>query len=488
MTTDASIALSDVLEQLPEDLASGAPPQDALSSVLTATGPMPVGRLSRFWTLGTLQGKVAAAYTFWWLRSMWKDADERQRRLNETHLKAAVQLLGTMATLRGAVMKLGQVLAHWPGVAPEEFANVLGRLHFEAPPMHESLIREQVRAELGAAPEEVFAEFDPRPVAAASLGQVHRARLKGSPREVAVKVQYPGIARTIREDVANVRSLMLPMRFGVDGESLLDQLGDIERTLALETDYIAEAENLRAARATLAGLGDVVVPGVHEGVSTSRILTMDWIEGIHLPALLASDPSQAERNRWGELILRSVMRLGYKGHLLHSDLHPGNFLFMPDGRLGLIDFGCVRRYSPEEVDFMNEAELAGFKSAEAIRHALIRGADLTPAQQADPRRMAMLTEWYEWLCLPTLTDQPFDFSDPAYIRRGMDLWRQLMLKRYTRTIPLNTWVSKSFIGMRAMLYRLGAKVALGRVMREETSVPHPRGTGPGLPANKPPTE
>jgi hypothetical protein len=85
---------------------------------------VPIGRFSRFWTLGTLQGKIAAAYTFWWVRGMWTGSDERERRLNETHLKAAVQLLGTMSHLRGAVMKLGQLLAHWPVVAPEEFADV----------------------------------------------------------------------------------------------------------------------------------------------------------------------------------------------------------------------------------------------------------------------------------------------------------------------------------------------------------------------------
>lgn len=472
MTTTSGMTLTDVLGQLPEDLQNGTPPETGLAEVVGSAGmgPPPVGRLSRFWTLGTLQGKVAAAYTFWWLRGMWQDADERQRRLNEVHLKAAVQLLGTMATLRGAVMKVGQLLAHWPGVAPEEFADVLGRLHFQAPPMHYSLVREQVRAELGAEPAELFAEFEPEAAAAASLGQVHRARLKGSGRPVAVKVQYPGIARTIREDVANVRTLLLPLRMGQDALNVTDQLDDIRRMLELETDYVEEAENLRIARRALAGLADVVVPGVHEGLSSARVLTMDWIEGEHLPGLLARSPSQEERDRWGALITRASMRLCYSVHMLHADLHPGNFVFMPDGRLGFIDFGCVRRYTPEEVDYLTEAERAGRGSPEAVRKAIIRGGDLTPAQQRDEERLRALQEWYDWCMLPTRMDEAFDFSDDAYIRRGMELWRVVMRKRYVRSLPVNNWLAKNFIGLRAMLYRLGARVAMGRILREETTV------------------
>src|SRR6185369_2673008 len=175
-----------------------------------------------------------------------------------------VQLLGTMSYLRGAVMKLGQVLAHWPTVAPQEFADLLGRLYFQAPPMHFSLLREHVHSELGADPAELFDSFETEAIGAASLGQVHRARLKGSGQPVAVKIQYPGIARAIRADMANLKALTEPMRLGPDGASIVDQLNDIEHMLALETDYAAEAENLRAARRTLAGLSDVVVPSVHD--------------------------------------------------------------------------------------------------------------------------------------------------------------------------------------------------------------------------------
>jgi predicted unusual protein kinase regulating ubiquinone biosynthesis (AarF/ABC1/UbiB family) len=432
--------------------------------------PVPAGRWSRFWTLGTLQGKIAAAYTFWWLRGMWQGADARERGLNEAHLRAAVQLLGTMSYLRGAVMKLGQVIAAWPGVAPQEFADLLGRLYFQAPPMHFSLLREQVRNELGAEPEELFESFETEAVAAASLGQVHRARLKGSGRMVAVKVQYPGIARAIRGDVTNIRALVTPMRLGQDGASILAQLGDIEEMLALETDYRREAENLRDAARLVEGIGGVVAPGVHEDVSSDRVLTMDWLDGVHLEGWLAGRPEQAERDRMGSLIVRCGMRMCYSGHMLYGDPSPGNYLFLRDGRLGLIDFGCVRRYTPEEVDYLVEAERAMFESRESVRKALVRGADLTAKQQGDAERLRLMEAWYDWMNEPAVREGLFDFGDPAYFRRGMEIWGELMRRRYARALPVNTWITRNFVGIRAMLQRMGARVEYGRILGEETTV------------------
>jgi len=469
MTTN----LAEVLGALPEDLDSPLP-QPALTELLAHIGsrPLPVGRLSRFWTLGTLQGKIAAAYTFWWLRALWQDADARQRSLNETNLKAAVRLLGTMSYLRGAVMKLGQMLAHWPGVAPDEFADMLGRLHFQAPPMHYSLIREHLTSELGADPQSLFDSFQTEASAAASLGQVHRARLKEG-TAVAIKVQYPGIARAIRSDIATLKTLVSPMRLGTDGANIIEQLDDIEQMLALETDYKAEAENLRFAARTVAGIDGVAIPAVHDQYTTQRVLTMDWLDGLHLDQYLATRPSQEERDRMGGLLVRGTMRLCYTGHMLHADPAPGNFLFLKDGRLGIIDFGCVRRYTPDDVDYLNEGETAAFISRDAIRKVLIRGADLTPRQQTDKDRIALLESWYDWTCEPILTEEPFDFGDESYIRRGMDIWGQLMRRRYIRSLPVNTWLARSFVGTRAMLYRLGARVPFGRIAREETSVKRP---------------
>src|SRR5207302_6250792 len=188
--------------------------------------------------------KIGAAYLFHWLRGWFRNAADNQRLLAEAHWRTAVRLLDSMTYLRGAVMKVGQTLANFPDIAPREFVQTLERLHFDAPPMHWSLLREMVHNELGDDPENVFATFEKKAFAAASLGQVHRARLK-SGEEVAVKIQYPGIARTIESDFRNLFMFLLPARLTKDWENTKDQFEDLQRRLVLETDYELEAANLR---------------------------------------------------------------------------------------------------------------------------------------------------------------------------------------------------------------------------------------------------
>ena len=175
--------IADLMDALPEERRESRP--GAMSPSLTgllqemAGRPVPVGRFHRARILGTLQAKIAVAYLAYWIRTSYKGVEEKQQRLNETHLKTALELLAGMSYLRGAVMKIGQMLANYPHVAPEEFAGILSHLHFEAPPMHFSLLREFVRNELGGDPEELFDEFETKAFAAASLGQVLPARGAG---------------------------------------------------------------------------------------------------------------------------------------------------------------------------------------------------------------------------------------------------------------------------------------------------------------------
>lgn len=464
-----SPSIAELLAAMPAAARETEPAADALRALLAELSgkPVPTGRMQRLWSLGTLQAQVAAAYLAWWLKSGFQDADARARGLEETHVAAALAVLARMGYLRGAVMKLGQVLAHWPDVLPGAFVDVLGRLHSEAPPMHFALVREVLQSELGDDPRRVFAEFDTEAFAAASLGQVHLARLADG-RRVAVKVQYPDIARTIRSDLANLRAAAFPARLSGDWENLVAQFDAIRRMLELELDYLAEARHTRRARATLQDVEGVVVPEVIEARSGPRVLVTEYLDGRHLDAWLATRPSQAERDLQGARIATAGFRLWYSGRTVYADPHPGNFLFLRDGRVGLIDFGCMHDFTAEEFDYVMEVERAFDSGDRARLHAaLAAGCELEPEQLAGERLEKMLA-YCDWLWAPNRGDEPFDFGAPDQFRPGVELYGELARRRWTRSKPVNVWLTKVFFGERAMLTHLGARVPYGRLMREES--------------------
>ena len=206
-----------------------------------ADRPVPTGQLSRFVSLSGLSTKLGLAYLAYWIRSWYLPKDLRERELLDTHLRSALNTLETMGYLRGAVSKLGQLLTCFPESIPDEFVDTLSNLQFQAPPMHYALIREQLLAELGD-PEDIFERFDEQAIAAASIGQVHRARLKTG-EEVAVKIQYPGIARTIRSDLRNLKSMMRPFLYNENWRAIEALFEEMRVGLDSETDYEREAQN-----------------------------------------------------------------------------------------------------------------------------------------------------------------------------------------------------------------------------------------------------
>jgi predicted unusual protein kinase regulating ubiquinone biosynthesis (AarF/ABC1/UbiB family) len=465
MTLNIEQLVAALPEEIDRELAP--PATQALSDLLGAMGaqPLPVGALHRLWSMGTLQAKVALAYLSYWLRSSFAAAGERERLLNETHWRAALKTLAGMSYLRGIAMKTGQTLANYPNLLPEQFVEALSRLNFEAPPMHYALLREHVRNELGDEPENVFAEFDERAAAAASLGQVHRARLR-SGEQVAVKIQYPGIDRTIDSDVSAVIALLSPMRLTREWDSLRAQLEDVRAMLRKETNYLQEAEYLRRGR-SFRDDEPIVVPRVYERYSSQRVLTMDWLDGVHLDEYLRTYRSQAERDRYGELIMRASFRLAHTARLWYADSNPGNYLFLRDGRLGVIDFGCCREMSPVEWDYYVEMVYAHRAGGEALRRALLRAVGVTEAGSLPPQQMAVLEDMMHWYSDYLLIDAPFDFGNAAFIARGIELIRRLAENRCFRSLPLNVWISRQLLGLRSIAFRLGARINMKRLSDEE---------------------
>jgi len=189
------------------------------------TRKIPSSSFTRSWILGSSQAKIAARYFSYSVRKHFVEDEKKKDLYSHFQLQSALQLLGTMGYLRGAIMKIGQLLANLPQILPQELIEIFESLQFEAPPMHYSLIREVFLDELGQEPEDVFATFEKNAFAAASLGQVHRATLHNG-REVAVKIQYPNIAETIEADMKTMELLLQTMRFKKDFKYLTNHVHD----------------------------------------------------------------------------------------------------------------------------------------------------------------------------------------------------------------------------------------------------------------------
>jgi hypothetical protein len=439
--------------------------RDALADLTRRPGPE--GALRRLWAYGGPQAQVALAYLAYWMRSWFVDADRREQERAEAHLRAALRMLRTMGYLRGAAMKLGQALANLPSIVPDEIVETLERLHFQAPPMHFALLREHVRDELGRDPEEAFATFDPRAFAAASLGQVHRATLK-SGEDVAVKIQYPAIGRSIRSDFRNLSAFLLPLRLGRGWDSMKSQLEEVHRVIEQETDYQREAEWQRRARSLFHEDDPILVPRVHERLSTRRVLTMEYIDGVHIQSFLAGGPSQDLRDHFGELIVQAGSRLHYAGRLLYADPHPGNYLFRADGRLGFLDFGCVRPYTDREWECNRLADQAIRGGPDDERRVARAGLGLVEGEDVDPAILTLHVEFSRWVWRPYRHDGPFDFGDPGYLREGWDRFSAIGRARITAPwLPMNAFIARWFFGVTAMLYRLRARVNVRAIYLRE---------------------
>jgi aarF domain-containing kinase len=328
------------------------------------------------------------------------------------------------------------------------------------------LLREMVHNELGDDPETLFASFEKRAFAAASLGQVHRAQLAGG-QKVAVKVQYPGIARTIREDFRNLFLFMLPARLNSDWENTREQFDDLRTRLERETEYEREAATLQKVRSLFRDDEGIVVPRVFPEHSTGRILTMERLEGVHMDQFLAADPPQELRNEFARKMLRAWYRMLFAGRMLYVDFHPGNLLLMEDGRLGVIDFGCMVELDDTLWDLFRKMDRPLTTGRREDRIAALKEWSWIGDDPADADRVRLTEEFSDWSWRARYCGGEFDFSDAEDFRHGIDLFVEMVRKRYSRARACTAMMARQQFGWRAMLYRLKAKIDVALIAEEE---------------------
>jgi predicted unusual protein kinase regulating ubiquinone biosynthesis (AarF/ABC1/UbiB family) len=272
--------------------------------------------------------------------------EQRQLLREDLALQTAEDVADTLGAMKGVMMKIGQMASYVDDGLPPGVRRTLSRLQDSVPPMSGELAAHVVREELGLPPERAFARWDPVPIAAASIGQVHRAvTLDG--RAVAVKVQYPGIAETIAADLRNVALLRRMLRITAPAQDVDALLTELRDRVVEELDYRREAANQRLLAAYYEGHPTIYVPGIISELSTRRMVTSELSGGARF-AQLASWPQQ-ERDLAAETIYRFVFRSLYEVRAFNGDPHPGNYLFHRGGRVTFLDFGLVKHFTPGEL-------------------------------------------------------------------------------------------------------------------------------------------
>ncbi len=274
---------------------------------------------------------------------------ERRAELDAAfELKTAEEVVNALGNMKGALMKIGQMASFLDDGLPEPMREALATLQADAPPMSSALAAQVVEEELGAPPDVVFAEWDERPISAASIGQVHRAVTKDG-RAVAVKVQYPGVDKAIMSDLDNSQLLfsVLGMVFpGLDPQPIVDE---IRARISEEVDYRLEAKNQSDFHDWYATHPFIHIPAVLDEYSSQRVLTTEMAEGARF-AEVDTTWSQDQKNLAAETIYRFVFRSFYQFKAFNGDPHPGNYLFRPDGQVTFLDFGLVKRFTQAETD------------------------------------------------------------------------------------------------------------------------------------------
>ncbi len=307
----------------------------------TGQKKIPTSRVSRGAVVGKAMLKIGMTSGTGAVKRAFMSKEDKEVAKSETHAEIAKVIIDSLGTLKGVSVKIAQQVALGLPFLPQEYLDEISKSFNSIPPINRALIRKIVKQELGDYPQNVFDSFDNKAFGAASLGQVHHA-IKDK-KELAVKVQYPGISTSIDSDLSVIKFGLSRFAKGQDIDHLMDE---VTERLTEEVDYELEAENTKYYEENL-NHELIVVPSIVEELSTKTVLSSTFLEGKSFETFLKGNPSQEVRNHYAQLIFDSFFMGLYRLKMIHADPNPGNFIFMADNMLGMIDFGCVKRVDSE---------------------------------------------------------------------------------------------------------------------------------------------
>jgi predicted unusual protein kinase regulating ubiquinone biosynthesis (AarF/ABC1/UbiB family) len=431
---------------------------------------IPTGRLRRTAKIGELVGGQAVRTYATKAANVTRSADARREADERRAVEAAEQIVDVLGHMKGAAMKVGQIASFIDptGLPPEErerFQAKLAALRDSAPRVGFPKMRRVIEDDLDERLDDVFAEFEPDAVAAASIGQVYRARLTDG-RRVAVKVQYPGVGGAIRADLQNIGLLLRAARRiapGLDAEAVAEETR--ERLLE-ELDYVHEAQEQRAFARRFRGHPFVAIPEVVSDLSGERVLVTEWVEGIGFEDVKQLD--RAAIDRFAEIVFRFFFGSLYRDGHFSGDPHPGNYLLQADGRVAFMDFGLTKRMTREWIEHEKAAILDSFAGDAAGVRAELEGLGFLAADDPDvdsDQLLAYVRSFHDWHA----EDRPYTFTSDyvtgliAASAPGSSNWQ---LERHL-TIPRDSLIARrleTFVV--GVMGQLGATANWHRIMAE----------------------
>jgi predicted unusual protein kinase regulating ubiquinone biosynthesis (AarF/ABC1/UbiB family) len=413
------------------------------------------GRTRRALSVGTLTTQVGGSYLLSALKRPFLSVDAQRKELLDTHLKNALLIVERSQELKGTFLKLMQMLSMRNDLLPREVLEVLSVVQSEVPPMPYAMIREQIVRELGKPPEELYASFDEEAFAAASLGQVHRGRL-ASGEDIVVKVQYPGVDKTVAQDLKNVKALL--QTFTLIARDVLRQKVDVEdvyrelaERLGEELDYENEARNTARFARMFADDDEIVVPRVFPELTSRRVLTMSFVEGYKLADILAPGVDQELKDWVAIKYFRTLWRQVFEFGTLHTDPHPGNYLVTYHPKLAILDFGSIRIF-PEAVrtQYLRLARALVARDRGAAAEACVAlgfiDADDDPAPMLD-----MLDVIFE----PIYDDRAYDPRDYHSVDRAMQVATISLEKRVFNSPGHSVFLMRALLGLDSYIQQFG---------------------------------
>jgi predicted unusual protein kinase regulating ubiquinone biosynthesis (AarF/ABC1/UbiB family) len=360
---------------------------------------IPTSRVRRTATVASLAAGEAVKQFGTRAANVTRGEEASEEAMARRQLETAKQIVAALGTMKGAAMKLGQVMSFLDvGLVPEqhreEFQRELAKLRDAAPTVSFKQMRKVIEDDLEEPIDEAFASFDEEPIAAASIGQVYRATLHDG-REVAVKVQYPGVASAVRADLQNLDMIMRLLKRMTPGLDVKAIAQEIKERIVEELDYELEAQNQRSLARIFAGHPFIVVPDVVTSLSRERVLVGEFVRGVGFEEL--KERSQAERDRLGEIVFRFFLGCLYRHRQFSGDPHPGNFLLQDDGRVAFLDFGLFKRLDTKPVELELAAQRAVVeRDAPALHRLLAESGFLPDPARVDPEHLFAFIDAAIW--------------------------------------------------------------------------------------------